>query len=130
MRIGDEPLVPAAVVAAARGGAIDVELTPAARERVVRSRAAAEAVAARRRFSGGRTGVGANRHVAVKEEDLRAHSVRLLRSHAAGVGDPLPDELVRATLLIRLAQMAGGGGGPRPGVVDGVAAVLRCGALP
>ena len=130
MRIGDEPLTPAAVVAAARGGAIDAELTSAARERVVSARRAAEAVAGRRRVYGRTTGVGANRDVTVKEDDLRAHSVRLLRSHAGGVGDPLPDDLVRATLLIRLAQMAAGGGGHRPEVVDAVAAILRDGPLP
>ena len=130
MRIGDEPLAPAAVVAAARGGAIDVALTAAARERIVRSRRSAEELAERRAVYGRTTGVGANRDVVVKEADLRAHSVRLLRSHAGGVGDALPDELVRATLLIRLAQMAAGGGGHRPELVDALARVLRDGPLP
>src|SRR5918911_328400 len=115
MRIGDEPLAPAAVVAAARGGAVDVELTPAARERIARSRRAAEELAERQPVYGRNTGVGANKQVDVAETDLRAHSVRLLRSHAGGVGDPLPDDLVRAALLIRLAQIAAGGGGPPPG---------------
>ena len=56
--------------------------------------------------------------------------MRLLRSHAGGVGDPLPDELVQATLLIRLAQIAAGGGGHRPEIADALAAVLRDGPLP
>ena len=128
--IGDEPLTPAAVVAAARGGPIDVELTDAARDRIARSRAVAETMAGRRAIYGRSTGVGANRHVAVEETDLRAHSVRLLRSHSGGVGDPLPEELVRATLLIRLAQMAAGGGGHRAEIADALAAVLRDGPLP
>ena len=128
--IGDEPLTPAAVVAASRGGPIDVELTAAARGRIARSRAAAESMAGRRAIYGRSTGVGANRHVAVGETDLRAHSVRLLRSHSGGVGDPLPEELVRATLLIRLAQMAAGGGGHRAEIADALAAVLRDGPLP
>ena len=63
LRIGDEPLTPEAVVAAARGGAIEVELTAAARERIVRSREAAEAAAAQHTVYGRTTGVGANRHV-------------------------------------------------------------------
>jgi len=130
MRIGDEPLSPAAVVAAARGGAIDVELSAAARERIMRSRRVAEQLVARQRVYGRTTGVGANHHVDVKEADLFAHSVRLLRSHAGGVGDPLPDEVVRATLLIRLAQMAAGGGGHRPEIVDALASILRDGPLP
>jgi histidine ammonia-lyase len=130
VRIGDEPLTPAAVVAAARGGAIDVELTAAARERIARSRAAAERIARHRPVYGRTTGVGANRHIPVARDDLRAHSVRLLRSHAGGAGDPLPEDLVRATLLIRLAQIAAGGGGHRPEIADAIAAVLREGPLP
>src|SRR5829696_3147845 len=130
LRIGDEPLTPAAVVAAARGGPFGVELTAAARERLARSRTVVEAVAARQAVYGRTTGVGANRPVAVREADLRAHSVRLLRSHSGGVGDALPDELVRATLLIRLAQIAAGGGGHRPEIADALAAILRDGPLP
>ena len=130
LRIGDEPLSPAAVVAAARGRAVDVELTAAARARIERARAATEQLAERGPIYGRTTGVGANRHVAVREADLRAHSVRLLRSHAGGVGDPLPDDLVRATILIRLAQMAAGGGGHRPEIADALVGVLRAGPLP
>jgi histidine ammonia-lyase len=130
LRIGDEPLTPAAVVAASRGGPIDVELTAVARERVAGSRAAAEDATHRRAVYGRTTGVGANRTVAVREDDLLSHSVRLLRSHAGGVGDPLPDDLVRATILIRVAQMAAGGGGHRLEIADALVAVLRGGPLP
>ena len=130
VRIGDEPLTPATVVAAARAGAIEVELTAAARDRIAASREAAERLAQRQPVYGRTTGVGANRHVAVQEADLREHSVRLLRSHAGGVGDPLPDDVVRATLLIRLAQIAAGGGGHRPEMAEALAAVLRDGPLP
>jgi histidine ammonia-lyase len=130
LRIGDEPLTPGAVVAASRGGPIDVELTAAARERIARSHGAVRDAADRGPVYGRTTGVGANRHVAVPEADLLAHAVRLLRSHAGGVGDPLPDELVRATILIRLAQMAAGGGGHRLEIVDALVAALRGGRLP
>jgi histidine ammonia-lyase len=128
--IGDEPLTPAALVAAARAGAVDVELSAAARERIAAAHATAEREAARRPVYGRTTGVGANRNVDVRESELRAHSVRLLRSHAGGVGDPLPAEVVRATILVRLAQIAAGGGGHRPAVADALAAVLRGGQLP
>jgi histidine ammonia-lyase len=130
LRIGDEPLTPAAVVAASRGGPIEVELTAAARERIAHSRAVAEAAAERHGVYGRTTGVGANRRVTVQEADRRAHSVRLLRSHSGGVGDPLPEELVRATILIRLAQIAAGGGGHRAEIADALVAVLRGRPLP
>jgi histidine ammonia-lyase len=130
LRIGDSPLTPADVVAAARGGAIATELTPAARERIARSQREAVEVAGRRQVYGRTTGVGANRDVVAEQDDLQWHSVRLLRSHVGGAGDPLPDELVRGMLLIRLAQMAAGVGGHRLELVDAVAGLLRDGPLP
>ena len=39
-------------------------------------------------------------------------------------------ELVQATLLIRLAQIAAGGGGHRAEIADALAAILRAGPLP
>jgi histidine ammonia-lyase len=128
LRIGDEPLTPAAVAAAARGGPIAVELTAAARERMAAGHAAAEAVAADRGVYGRTTGVGANRHVDVRG-DLGEHALRLLRSHAGGVGEPLPEDVVRATVLVRLAQMAAGGGS-RPEVALALADVLAEARLP
>jgi histidine ammonia-lyase len=128
LRIGDEPLTPAALAAVARGGPLDVELTPEARARMAAGHAAAEAIAADRAVYGRTTGVGANRHVDVPG-DLGAHALRLLRSHAGGVGEPLPDDVVRATVLVRLAQMAAGGGS-RPEIAVALAELLGQERLP
>jgi histidine ammonia-lyase len=130
LRIGDEPLTPAAVAAAARSASVEVELSDAARERMIRSHRTAEEVAEERRVYGRTTGVGANRHVEVDASEARGHSIRLLRSHAGGMGNPLPDDLVRGTILVRLAQMAAGGGAHRPEVADALAAVLGHEELP
>jgi len=121
--IGDEPLTPAAVAAAARSGPQRVGLSGAARERIAAGHTAAVAIAARRRVYGRTTGVGANRHVGVGE-DAAEHGRRLLRSHAGGVGAPLGADVVRATMLIRLNQLARGGGGARPEVAEALAARL------
>jgi histidine ammonia-lyase len=129
LRIGDEPLTPAAVAAAARAGTVWVELTAAARERMAAGKRTAEAVAARRPVYGFTTGVGANRHVGV-DGDLRAHALRLLRSHAGGIGDELAPEVVRATVLVRVAQLAAGGSGIRPEVADALAGLLAEERLP
>src|SRR5919108_885130 len=130
LRIGDESLTPAALAAAAREDAVSVELTPAARERMAAGRAAVDAVvAAGEPVYARTTGVGANYDVAIQEKG-RDHSLRLLRSHAAGVGEPLDAEVTRATILVRLNQMAAGGGGHRPEVADALAALLRSGELP
>jgi histidine ammonia-lyase len=128
LRIGDEPLTPAAVAAAARDGNLRVELTDGARERLAAGKRTADAVAARRPVYGFTTGVGANRHVGV-EGDLREHALRLLRSHAGGIGDELPAEVVRATVLVRVAQLAAGGSGIRPEVAGALAGLLG-GELP
>jgi histidine ammonia-lyase len=129
LRIGDEPLAPATVAAAARARALSVELTPAARERMALAHRTAEETARNQDVYGFTTGVGANRDVEV-QGDLQTHTLRLLRSHAAGLGDPLSEEVVRATLLVRLAQLAAGAGGNRPAVADALTAVLCEGPLP
>ncbi len=47
------------------------------------------------------TGVGKLATTRIPPDDLRAFSVNLLRSHAVGVGEPAPSEVVRLTLLLR-----------------------------
>lgn len=129
LRVGDEPLAPATVARAAREDVLDVELTDAARERMALAHRTAEETARDHEVYGFTTGVGALRDVDVAG-DLQEHTMRLLHSHAAGLGDPLPEEVVRATLLVRLAQMAAGAGGNRPAMADALAAVLCEGPLP
>ncbi|MBC7460685.1 MAG: histidine ammonia-lyase [Thermoleophilia bacterium] len=55
---------------------------------------------------------------------------RVLRSHAAGVGDPYPDEVVRAAQLLRINTLALGYSGVRETLVDHMVAVLNAGILP
>jgi histidine ammonia-lyase len=128
LRIGDTQLAPAGLVTAARGGAIEVELTPGARERMSEWHRTADEIAARVPVYGRTTGVGANRQVDVAG-DLSDHALRLLRSHAAGVGDALDEEVVRATILVRLSQMTAGGCS-RPEVADALAAALAGDRVP
>src|SRR4051812_19517470 len=45
------------------------------------------------------TGFGALADTTIGADDLAKLQVGILRSHAAGVGQPLPDEVVRALLL-------------------------------
>jgi len=54
----------------------------------------------------------------------------LLRSHAAGVGDPLPAEMVRSMLLLRARTLAQGHSGVRPVIVERLLAMLRLDLLP
>ncbi|HXV34346.1 MAG TPA: aromatic amino acid ammonia-lyase, partial [Gaiellaceae bacterium] len=56
--------------------------------------------------------------------------LRLLRSHACGVGDPYPPEIVRAAMLLRANTLAKGYSGARPQTVDLLLACLNRGVVP
>ena len=76
------------------------------------------------------TGFGAlaNRHVS---QELRTQLQRsLIRSHAAGVGDPIEREVVRALMALRLKTLASGKTGVRPVVAETMAHLLNAGITP
>jgi histidine ammonia-lyase len=56
--------------------------------------------------------------------------LRLLRSHACGVGDPYPDEVVRAAMLLRANALAKGYSGARVETVELLLECLNRGVLP
>ena len=59
------------------------------------------------------TGFGNFAEVRIPSESLAELQVNLLRSHAAGVGDPLPVPVVRATMALRANVLAKGFSGIR-----------------
>lgn len=63
------------------------------------------------------TGFGALANTHIGREQGETLQYNLVRSHATGVGDPLPDEMVRAMLLLRARTLAQGHSGVRPAVV-------------
>jgi histidine ammonia-lyase len=65
-----------------------------------------------------RTGLGKLATVAIPPEDILRLQVNILRSHAAGVGPDLPEDLARALLLARANGLTKGLSGIRPGVVE------------
>ncbi|HEY7596924.1 MAG TPA: aromatic amino acid ammonia-lyase [Actinophytocola sp.] len=87
-------------------------------------------LAAKREIYGRTTGVGANRDLTVDEDAGPEHGRRLLRSHAGGTGEPMPARQVRAMLLIRLNQLAAGGSGAHPRLLDALAGALTTDAVP
>jgi len=124
-----EPLDIEAVVAAARGGT--VEVSGAARDRMLASRKVVDdAVASGRTVYGVTTGLGSLANVRLAPDDLRTLQHRLLRSHAVGVGAPLSDEEVRAMLVLRAHVLALGYSGVRPLIVDRLVELLNRGVVP
>lgn len=64
------------------------------------------------------TGFGANRDRFIEPENAQALQERLLKSHASGVGDPLPTEVVRAMIFLRINALAQGNSGLRLGTLQ------------
>ena len=64
------------------------------------------------------TGFGDLSTVRIPHDELRALQRNLVRSHAAGVGEPLAEDVVRAILLLRANTLAAGRSGVRADVID------------
>lgn len=117
-----------AQVAAVAAGA-SARLAPAGRIRAWRSWRAANHAAARTAVYGRTTGVGANRHQQIRSD--RPDAARaVLRSHATSAGPLRSPGRIRALLAIRLNQLAAGGSGVSPPVLDAWEAMLASNALP
>jgi histidine ammonia-lyase len=133
--LSGEPLSIADIIEVARQGR-PVEISSKARARVATTFDVVLAAArAHLPVYGLTTGVGWNKDkdaLQSAEEldpDLMAASQRFnlgtLRAHAAGVGEALPDDVVRAAMVVRLNLLLTGDGGVQPAVVDQYAAFLN-----
>jgi histidine ammonia-lyase len=101
------------IVAIADGGA-EVALAPSVAARVNAARAVVERKAAGDgAVYGINTGFGALAETAIPRDALGALQLNLLRSHAAGVCDPLPIRAVRASMALRANVLAKGFSGIR-----------------
>jgi len=123
-------LTVADVESVARSGRWAV-LAPEARTRVVEAREVIERlVASGEVVYGVTTGFGALATTFVPADRARELQERLLLSHAAGVGEPLSTEVVRAMLLLRANTLALGHSGCRPELIDRLCELLRLGIHP
>jgi histidine ammonia-lyase len=107
-------------------------LAAEAREKVVRARALVERAAhgTTEHTYGVNTGFGKFVSRSIPEELTAELQLRLLRSHAAGVGDAYPPEIVRAAMLLRANALAKGFSGARPETVELLVECLNRGVLP
>src|SRR5436190_13709942 len=103
-----------------------VTLSSAATERVRASRAVVDRRALGDEPAYGiNTGFGSFADVKIAPEALGALQVNLLRSHAAGVGDPLPARAVRATMALRANVLAKGFSGISLQTLEALIALLN-----
>src|SRR5213080_2078260 len=112
------------VWAVAHGDA-DAALSDEARTKMRAARDLVERAAhgTREHTYGINTGFGRFVSKSIPEELTEELQLRLLRSHAAGVGDPYPAEIVRAAMLLRANALAKGNSGAR---IETVELLLEC----
>ena len=115
-----------AVVGGARVG-----LDDGARAKIAASRAVVDrALAGGEAVYGLTTQVGHGKDTRLTEEEIRGEQQFLVMSHSGGIGPPLPTEVVRAALAVRLNGIARGGSGAGVAVAEILAAMLNAGAHP
>lgn len=108
-----------------------VTLAEAARARMQASVDTVRAVVETGRVSYGiNTGFGAFANSRISTAQLQQLQYNLVRSHACGVGTPLPEGLVRRIMLLKANSLAVGASGIRAAVVDTLLAMLAADVLP
>lgn len=118
-------------VAVARRGA-EVELSEKVKTRVSDNRSTLEEVMKEtdRPIYGVTTGFGDLVSEKIPREERRQLQVNLIRSHSAGVGDPLPTEVVRGIIALRANSLGRGYSGIRLVVLENLAELLNKGVTP
>lgn len=122
---GEHPLTLEELVAVARYRA-RVTLGSDARRRVALCRAVVDRlIAERAKVYGLTTGFGSKRDILIAPEELAELQLNLIRSHACGVGQPLPEDVVRAAMLLRANTLAKGLSGVRVLVIEALLEFLN-----
>jgi histidine ammonia-lyase len=130
VELDGESLTIADVCAVARGG-VRAALAREAGARMESSRALIDRLAAGDEpIYAVNTGVGLLADVRIPREDLDRLQRNVVRSHAAGVGEPLERDVVRAMMLIRANVLAKGFSGIRPLVAERLCDLLNRGVTP
>jgi histidine ammonia-lyase len=118
------------LVAIARHGE-PVALAPAALERIRVCRAMLEEkLAAKETMYGINTGIGEFSETKLTDEQVKNFQRYLIYNHAAGIGDPIPAEHVRAAMAGRVNVHAHGNSGCRPEITLTFVEMLNKGVTP
>jgi histidine ammonia-lyase len=127
---GDSLTIEEAVAVARRRAPIRLEI--AAMERVGESRAWIDGIVSAGELTvyGVNTGYGSLAEVHISPEDVSALARNLILSHSTGVGPSLPEEVVRAAMLIRANTLVKGYSGIRPQTIESLVEMLNRGVHP
>ncbi len=108
-----------------------VRLDDAAQAAVLRSAQVVEAIVARGEpVYGINTGFGKLASVRIEREDLETLQRNIVLSHAAGVGEPMPGNVVRLMMALKLTSLAQGASGIRPQTLALLEALLQHDFIP
>jgi histidine ammonia-lyase len=123
-------ITPADLIAVARGNA-RVTLAQDALDAMRTSRSIVDAIERDGRpVYGVSTGFGALANTFIAPERRAELQHALIRSHAAGIGAPMPREVVRAMMLLRIRSLAMGRSGVRPEIAAGLVDLLNADITP
>ncbi len=96
-----------------------VGITDESRAAVEKSRAVIESIIhSGKTVYGVNTGFGKFSDVRISDEQIELLQQNIVRSHAAGVGEPLPETVVRIVLLLKANGLAKGYSGVRPEIIE------------
>ncbi len=128
--LGEAKLTMEELLAVARGRAT-VTLSEEAETSMCRSREVVDkCVAEKKVVYGLTTGFGKFSDVTISKEDTLSLQENLIMSHACGVGEPLPDEVVRAMMLLRINALAVGCSGIRVSTLQTLIEMLNKNVIP
>ena len=103
-----------------------VSIAESARTRILRCRQMVEVLLDEgEKVYGLTTGFGKLRDIVIPRKDTKKLQVNLIRSHACGVGDPFPEDVVRAAMLLRANTLCCGHSGARLGTVEQLLKMLN-----
>jgi histidine ammonia-lyase len=129
VEIGTAPVPLVDLLRITRGAAVG--LTDAVRERIESGRRIVDGVlASGRAVYGLTTGVGHARNVRVPDDELVGQQYMIVMTHSGGFGPPLPTEVARAAMAVRLVGLTRGGSGASPAVAESLVALLNSGVHP
>lgn len=109
----------------------EAHLDPACRERVEQAaRVVADAAAGNEPVYGVNTGFGKLAQVRIPAADTATLQRNLILSHCAGVGEPLPEAIVRLTMALKILSLGRGASGVRWALIQTLEAMLEQGVIP
>lgn len=109
----------------------DARLDDAAMQRVSESAASVERiVASGETVYGVNTGFGLLANTRIPDDRLAELQANLILSHSAGLGEPLPRQVSRLMIVLKLLGLGRGHSGVRPVVIEALQALLERDAIP